>query len=459
MNIREKLIVLVSACLVVVLGGAVFVNSTWTYNLARAQEKESTQLLASSLTDAMMAFGVIGDMDGLRHFLDAVADQPGLEEVRAVRAPGVETEFGKRAGAEAHDEIDRAVLASGQPQVLVDRKEHSFRCVQPVLAVASCLECHANTREGDVLGVASVTLDTAATDRALVRVSWATPLSGLVAVIVSSLALAFFINRFVMGPVGSAASRLQHDVVGLTEAAGDLAQTSAQMVEGATNQAASLEETSASLETMAAQTSANVTSANRAQERAQEALARAREGREAMTGLMSAIEGIKSASDQTVRILQTIDEIAFQTNLLALNAAVEAARAGDAGKGFAVVAEEVRNLARRSAKAAQETATLIETSQLSATDGVQASGRVEELLGVMASNVDETVALMAAVVTASAQQADGITQIKEAVRLIDHVSQSNAAIASQSEDASVHLRDMGSGLSQVSRGLSEMLCH
>ena len=97
--------------------------------------------------------------------------------------------------------------------------------------------------------------------------------------------------------------------------------------------------------------------------------------------MSEAMDRIKSSSDETAKIIKTIDEIAFQTNLLALNAAVEAARAGEAGKGFAVVAEEVRNLAQRSAEAAKQTANMIEESQRNAEGGVKTASEVGDILG------------------------------------------------------------------------------
>lgn len=103
----------------------------------------------------------------------------------------------------------------------------------------------------------------------------------------------------------------------------------------------------------------NSNEANQLMSKTKETVSRASQSMQDLTVSMGEIS---RASEETYKIIKTIDEIAFQTNLLAPNAAVEAVRAGEVGTGFAVVADEVRNLAIRAAEAAKSTAVLIEST-------------------------------------------------------------------------------------------------
>ena len=219
----------------------------------------------------------------------------------------------------------------------------------------------------------------------------------------SVLAVCLAIGGLVLGAIlalvitRSITRALNHVIQGLklgaeqtSSASGQVAQASQQMAEGASEQASSLEEVSSSLEEMASMTKQNADNAGQANGMSGKAKAAAEQGNTAMGRMSEAISKIKTSSDQTAKILKTIDEIAFQTNLLALNAAVEAARAGEAGKGFAVVAEEVRNLAQRSAEAARNTASLIEESQKNADHGVAVSTEVGNILGQIVQDVQKS---------------------------------------------------------------------
>jgi methyl-accepting chemotaxis protein len=218
-----------------------------------------------------------------------------------------------------------------------------------------------------------------------------------------------------------------------------ISSSSQSLASGASAQASSLQEVSSSLQQMAAMTRQNAENAKEARSLSDAARASAERGADSMNRLSQAIDKIKESSDQTAKIVKTIDEIAFQTNLLALNAAVEAARAGDAGKGFAVVAEEVRNLAMRSAEAAKNTATLIETSVKNAQGGVAINQEVLKNLQDITMQVSKVTEVMAEIAAASDQQRQGVDQLTSAVEQINQVTQQNAANAEQSASASEEL--------------------
>jgi len=243
------------------------------------------------------------------------------------------------------------------------------------------------------------------------------------------------IRRTIAGVV----TRLSETAGGFTSASQNISSSSQVLAQGASEQAASLEETSATLEELATSTSQNSSNVRKADELAKSAWANATKGGQAMGKMIAAIDDIKASSDETAKIIKTIDEIAFQTNLLALNAAVEAARAGDAGKGFAVVAEEVRNLAKRSAEAADVTNDLIERSQSKSVIGVEVAHEVENLLQGTNESVEKVSEILNQVNVACDEQATSVSQVNTVVSRMDQITQQNAASAEESSSASQEL--------------------
>lgn len=231
--------------------------------------------------------------------------------------------------------------------------------------------------------------------------------------------------------------------------------------EGATSSAASLQQISAAMDQMTSQINSSAENAARANLLSSEAKSMAETGNDKMMLMVQAMEEIRDSSQDISKIIKAIDEIAFQTNLLALNAAVEAARAGQHGKGFAVVAEEVRNLAARSAKAANETTELIQAAMDKTVNGVNIANETAEALKTIVGSITETSDLTDHIAAASRKQAQEISQVNNGLTMIDRVIQDNTANseegAATSEQLSAQARMLKELLSQFQ--LSQSVPH
>ncbi len=214
-------------------------------------------------------------------------------------------------------------------------------------------------------------------------------------------------------------------------------------------QASALEQTAASMEELTSTVKQNFDHGKRANQIAESASQVAVRGGQVVSEVVHTMEAINQSSRKIADIIGLIDSIAFQTNILALNAAVEAARAGEQGRGFAVVASEVRSLAGRSAEAAKEIKTLIETSVGNVDEGCQQVERAGSTMDEIVVSVRRVTDIMGEITQSSQEQSTGIDQINEAVHQMDQVTQSNAALVEEAAAAAQSLEQQAKNLLQA----------
>ncbi len=251
--------------------------------------------------------------------------------------------------------------------------------------------------------------------------------------------------RVALSTVRHAAEKILGSTGSIAEATDDLARRTEQ-------QAAGLEESTAALQELTGNVSVTAKGAKQASDVVGQALKEAHVSGEVVTKAVSAMGAIEKSSDEISKIIGVIDEIAFQTNLLALNAGVEAARAGEAGRGFAVVAQEVRELAQRCGKAAQEIKSLISQSSTQVQTGVglvnEAGGALDKIIG----RIVEINEIVSGIASAAESQSGGLREVSAAIINMDEITQQNAGMVEHTSHQTETLREEVERLVTALRG-------
>ena len=502
LGLQLKLQILIQGFMVVVLLAAqVWVSNQIERRAIHAAE-DRVAMVADGVINALntLMSAKIGGKDvyddpNIRDlFIRKMGESDELKELRVVRGKGVIDEFGPGLpNQKPVDDLDRAVLANGQSIYKIDDSNATLRAVMPYIAKkefrgSKCLECH-GVDENSVLGAISITSDIQADKNEIRSINnwlW-------LGQIVVQIALFFVIGAIVRRQLRSlGAEPAQATQLAQSVASGDL-RTAIQVRDGDTDsmmaqlgqmqsslsgivsrvrsgsegvavasqeiaegnhdlsarteqQAAALEQTASSMEQLGATVRQNAESAREANQLAMNATQVAEKGGEVVGQVVSTMRGINDSSHQISAIISVIDGIAFQTNILALNAAVEAARAGEQGRGFAVVATEVRSLAGRSAAAAKEIKGLIETSLSKVEQGTALVDKAGATMNEVVESIKRVAVIMSGITTASNEQANGVSQVGQAITQMDEATQQNAALVEEMAAAASSLNTLAQEL-------------
>ena len=215
-----------------------------------------------------------------------------------------------------------------------------------------------------------------------------------------------------------------------------VASSSSDLADGATNQAAVVEELTATVANVSEQVAQNAQSAKEISGKVEGLGNSILESNGKMREMVDSMNEINVASKEIDKIIATINEIASQTNLLALNASIEAARAGEAGKGFAVVANQVNVLADQSAQAAKESSSLIETSVKAVEKGMVIAGETAAQLEEVSESSKTITEEVANIADTLETQNKEICEINQGIEQINDVVQNNSATSEECAAAS-----------------------
>ncbi|EDY81228.1 Cache domain family [Verrucomicrobiia bacterium DG1235] len=281
---------------------------------------------------------------------------------------------------------------------------------------------------------------------------------GVIALIAILSVIAFsFVARSISSPINRIIKNVENGAERITSATGQVSDCSTRLANEATTQASSLVQAASAVEEMNSMTGRNAEHSSQAHALMGSTNQIIEEAGKSMEILTESMLSMTKSSEESSKIVRTIDEIAFQTNILALNAAVEAARAGESGAGFAVVADEVRGLAQRAAKAAKDTGVLIEDTVQKINQGSKIVSDTAEAFKGATSRSAQLSQLIEQIDTASSQQARGIEEINTTISNLDTITQENAANAEESAAAAHELSSEAIQLHQLIEDLGSIV--
>ncbi len=450
-SLQVKIVGALAVLFFVVLVSIITINGRDQRIYITAEVHHSAQGLADSVYNSMIYPMAVGDGKTIRQQMEEFKKSMTFAEVYVFgfdKFCAYASEKDK-VGTDLTKEIKSGALAAEIDQLLRDGKSsgrvheeviagrHYLTILRPMVNDNRCHHCHGASRA--VLGGVMVRQNIDSMINNLASLRNKNIIIGTGGFLIVMGVLALLIMLLVIRPVKILIADLSESAEQVASASGQIAAASQSLAEAASEQAAGVEETSASVEEIAAMTMQNSDNAQQAKLLSDETWKSITKAGVSMGGVLASMQEISKASEETAKIVKTIDEIAFQTNLLALNAAVEAARAGEAGAGFAVVADEVRNLAIRAAQAAGSTSTMIEGTVSKVKDGHELVRQTGEDFQAVGSGSKKVVELVGEIAAASEEQSQGIKQINTAIQEMDKSTQLNAASAEESASASEEL--------------------